>query len=101
MLVESESKLCNRGNNTLYIYLGVRLTPDRERVSFNYPYTPTLSVKSVCGDLLTCIPLFIESVFEVLVKKKKKKKKSEKKEKKRKGANSLRLFFPPVRDGAL
>jgi hypothetical protein len=31
--------------------------------------TLTLSGKSVCGDLLTCIPLFIESVFEVPLKK--------------------------------
>jgi hypothetical protein len=32
VLVESESELCNRGNNTSYIYiLGVRLTPERER----------------------------------------------------------------------
>jgi hypothetical protein len=34
--------------------------------------------KSVCGDLLTCIPLFIESVFEAPFKKKKKRKKEEK-----------------------
>jgi hypothetical protein len=53
MLVESESELCTRGNNL---------------------YTPTLSRKSVCGDVLTCIPLFIESVFEVPLKTKTKKK---------------------------
>jgi hypothetical protein len=35
----------------------------------------------VCGDLLTCTPLFIASVFEVPLKKKKKKK--EKKEEKK------------------
>jgi hypothetical protein len=58
----------------------------------------------VCGDLLTCIPLFIESVFEVPLKKKEKKEKkriSVKKKKKKHGANSLRLFFPSVRKGAL
>jgi hypothetical protein len=33
----------------------------------------------VCGDLLTCTPLFIASVFEVPLKKKKKKKKKEEK----------------------
>jgi hypothetical protein len=49
----------------------------------------------VCGDLLTFIPLFIESIFKVPLKKKEKQKK-EKKE-----ANSLRLFFPSVRGGAL
>jgi hypothetical protein len=58
----------------------------------------------VCGDLLTCIPLFIESVFEVPLKKKRKKKKKGsvlKKREKKHGANSLRLFFPSVRSGAL
>jgi hypothetical protein len=63
----------------------------------------------VCGDLLTCTPLFIASVFEVPLKKKKKKKKKEekkgsllkKKKKKKQGANSLCLFFPSVRSGAL
>jgi hypothetical protein len=58
----------------------------------------------VCGYLLTCIPLFIESVFEVPLKKKKKKdqcKKNKRKRKKKQGANSLRLFFPSVRGGAL
>jgi hypothetical protein len=72
VLVESESELCTRGNNTSHI-------------SFNYLYTPTLSGKSVCGDVLTCIPLFIESVFEVPLKKKKKRKKRSvlKKEKKK------------------
>jgi hypothetical protein len=71
-MVESESELCNRDNNTSHIYLGVRLTPERE---------------SVCGDLLTCIPLFIESIFEVPLKKQKKekKKKSEKKKRKARG----------------
>jgi hypothetical protein len=60
VLVESESELCTRGNNTSHIYLSVRPTLERERV---------------CGDVLTCIPLFIESIFEVPLKKKKKKKK--------------------------
>jgi hypothetical protein len=62
----------------------------------------------VCGDLLTCTPLFIASVFEVPLKKKKKKKKRRKKgsllkkrKKKKQGANSLCLFFPSVRSGAL
>jgi hypothetical protein len=36
-----------------------------ESESFNYLYTPNLSSKSLCDDLLTCIPLFIESIFEV------------------------------------
>jgi hypothetical protein len=58
VLVESESELCTRGNNTSHIY---------------YLYTPTLSGKSVCGDVLTCIPLFIESIFEVSLKKRRKK----------------------------
>jgi hypothetical protein len=49
-LVESESELCTRDNNTSHI-------------SFNYLYNPTLSAKSVCGDVLTCIPLFIDSCF--------------------------------------
>jgi hypothetical protein len=51
-------------------------------------YTPTLSGKSVCGDVLTCIPLFIESIFEVPLKKTKKKKKriSVKKRKEKKEA---------------
>jgi hypothetical protein len=87
VLAESESELCTRGN---------------------YLYTPTLSGKSVCGDVLTCISLFIESVFEVPLEKKKKMKKKEKrisvkkeKKKKKQGANSLRLFFPSVRSGAL
>jgi hypothetical protein len=58
VLVESESELCTGGNHTSYIY---------------YLYTPTLFGTSVCGDLLTCILLFIESVFEVPLKKKRKK----------------------------
>jgi hypothetical protein len=33
----------------------------------------------VCGDLLTCTPLFIASVFEVPLKKKEKKEKKEEK----------------------
>jgi hypothetical protein len=64
VLVASESELCTRGNNTSHIYLSFGL----------------LKRKSVCGDLLTCIPLFIASVFEVLLKKKEKKKKEEKKD---------------------
>jgi hypothetical protein len=63
----------------------------------------------VCGDLLTCTPLFIASVFEVPLKKKRKKRKKrrkkgsllKKKKKKKQGANSLCLFFPSVRSGAL
>jgi hypothetical protein len=59
----------------------------------------------MCGDLLTCIPLFIESVFEVPLKKRKKRisinKKKEKKNKKKQGATLLRLIFPSVRSGAL
>jgi hypothetical protein len=62
----------------------------------------------VCGDLLTCTPLFIASVFEVPLKKRKKRKKRrkkriivKKKKKKKQGANSLCLFFPSVRSGAL
>jgi hypothetical protein len=63
----------------------------------------------VCGDLLTCTPLFIASVFEVPLKKKEKKEKKrrkkriivKKKKKKKQGANSLCLFFPSVRSGAL
>jgi hypothetical protein len=62
----------------------------------------------VCGDLLTCTPLFIASVFEVPLKKRKKEKKRrkkriivKKKKKKKQGANSLCLFFPSVRSGAL
>jgi hypothetical protein len=63
----------------------------------------------VCGDLLTCTPLFIASVFEVPLKKKEKKRKKrrkkgsllKKKKKKKQGANSLCLFFPSVRSGAL
>jgi hypothetical protein len=51
--------------------------------------------------VLTCIPLFIESVFEVPLKKKKKRISVKKKKKKKQGANSLRLFFPSVRSGAL
>jgi hypothetical protein len=90
VLIEPKSELCNRGNNTsyIYIYLGVRLTRERESVcgDLYYLYTPTLSGKSVCGDLLTCIPLFMESVFEVPLKKQKKeeikKKKTEKKKRK-------------------
>jgi hypothetical protein len=31
VLVESESDLCTRGNNTSHIYLSVRPTPERER----------------------------------------------------------------------
>jgi hypothetical protein len=70
VLVESESELCTRGNNTSHI-------------SFNYLYTTTLSGKSVYGDVLTWIPLFIESIFEVPLKKQKKKeKRRQKKEKK-------------------
>jgi hypothetical protein len=63
----------------------------------------------VCGDLLTCTPLFIASVFEVPLKKKEKKRKKrrkkgsllKKRKKKKQGANSLCLFFPSVRSGAL
>jgi hypothetical protein len=57
----------------------------------------------VCGDVLTYIPLFIESVFEVPLKKRKKRisVKKKKRKKKKQGANSLRLFFPSVRSGAL
>jgi hypothetical protein len=55
----------------------------------------------VCGDLLTCLPLFIESVFEVPLKKNKKEKRKAKKRKEKQGANSLRLFFPSVHGGAL
>jgi hypothetical protein len=60
----------------------------------------------VCGDLLTCTPLFIASVFEVPLKKKEKKRRKKriivkKKKKKKQGANSLCLFFPSVRSGAL
>jgi hypothetical protein len=62
VLVESESELCTRGNNTSHIYLSVR---------------PTLERECVCGDVLTCIPLFIESIFEVPWKKKKKRKKKD------------------------
>jgi hypothetical protein len=81
VLVESESELCTRGNDTSHIYLSVRPTP------FNYLYTPTLSEKSVCGDVLTYILLFIESIFEVPLKKKKKKKRiSVKKRKEKKEA---------------
>jgi hypothetical protein len=51
--------------------------------------------------------LFIASVFEVPLKKRKKIKKKKKRisvkkrKKKKQGANSLRLFFPSVRSGAL
>jgi hypothetical protein len=58
----------------------------------------------VCGNLLTCISLFIESIFEVPLlnrKKKKKRRKEKKKRKEKKRADSLRLFFPSVRSGAL
>jgi hypothetical protein len=60
----------------------------------------------VCGDLLTCTPLFIASVFEVPLEKKRKKRRKKriivkKKKKKKQGANSLCLFFPSVRSGAL
>jgi hypothetical protein len=53
--------------------------------------------------VLTYIPLFIESVFEVPLKKRKKRisVKKKKRKKKKQGANSLRLFFPSVRSGAL
>jgi hypothetical protein len=71
VLVESESELCTRGNNTSHIYLSVRPTPERERE------------KSVCGDVLTCIPLFIESIFEVPLKKKKKRSVLKKRKEKR------------------
>jgi hypothetical protein len=37
----------------------------------------------VCGDLLTCTPLFIASVFEVPLKKKEKKEKKRKKRRKK------------------
>jgi hypothetical protein len=85
VLVASEFELCTKGNSTLHIYLSVRPTPERER-------------ESVCGDLLTCIPLFIASVFEVSPEKKEKKEKKgsvlkKRKKKKKQGANSLRLFF--------
>jgi hypothetical protein len=60
----------------------------------------------VCGDLLTCTPLFIASVFEVPLKKKEKIRRKKgsllkKRKKKKQGANSLCLFFPSVRSGAL
>jgi hypothetical protein len=50
--------------------------------------------------------LFIASVFEVPLKKKEKKRRKKriivkKKKKKKQGANSLCLFFPSVRSGAL
>jgi hypothetical protein len=83
VLVESESELCNGDNNTSPIYLGVRLTLERQTCSLVFLYTPTLSGKTVCGDLLTCIPLFIESIFEVPLKKKKKRKRRKVKKKKR------------------
>jgi hypothetical protein len=82
VLVASESELCTRSNNTSHIYLSLGLLQrerESERVSFNYLYTPTLSGKSVCGDLLTCTPLFIASVFEVPLKKKRKKRKKRRK----------------------
>jgi hypothetical protein len=52
------------------------------------------SGKSVCGDLLICIPLFIESFFEVPLKKEKKEKKGsvlkkQKKEKKKRRSKGL------------
>jgi hypothetical protein len=50
VLVESESELCTRGNNTSHIYLSVRPTSERERER-----------ERESGNLLTCIPLFIES----------------------------------------
>jgi hypothetical protein len=34
----------------------------------------------MCGNFLTCIPLFIESAFEVPLKKKKKRKKKKREE---------------------
>jgi hypothetical protein len=55
----------------------------------------------VCGNLLTCISLFIESIFEVPLKKEKRKRRKAKKRKEKQGANSLRLFFPSVRGVAL
>jgi hypothetical protein len=82
VLVASESELCTKGNNSSHVYLSFGLLQrerESKRVSFNYLYTPTLSGKSVCGDLLTCILLFIASVFEVPLKKKKKKEKKKKK----------------------
>jgi hypothetical protein len=54
----------------------------------------------VCGDLLTCNPLFIESIFEVPLKKRRKATKK-RKEKKRKGLIHCVCFFPSVRGGAL
>jgi hypothetical protein len=62
VLVESESELCTRGNNTSHIFKCSAYSRERER-------------ESVCGDLLTCISLFIESVFEVPLKKEQKKRK--------------------------
>jgi hypothetical protein len=104
VLVESESELYNRGNHTSHIYFGVRLTREREYLLITC--IPLLFLEKACGDLLTYIPLFIESVFEVLLKKEKKKKKRDsvkkiKKKRKKARANSLRLFFPSVRGGAL
>jgi hypothetical protein len=55
----------------------------------------------VCGDLLICIPLFIESVFQVPLKKEKKKERRKEKGKETKGADSLRCFFRSVLGGAL
>jgi hypothetical protein len=51
----------------------------------SYLYTPNLSRKSMCGDLLTCIPLFVESVFEVPLKKRKKKDQCKKRKKEARG----------------
>jgi hypothetical protein len=39
VLVESESELCTRGNNTSHVYFSVRLTPERESV-FGLPVYP-------------------------------------------------------------
>jgi hypothetical protein len=58
----------------------------REREREYCPYNPTLSGKSVCGNLLTCIPLFIESAFEVPLKKKKKEKNKKSEEKRKEKA---------------
>jgi hypothetical protein len=46
MMVESESELCNRGNNTSYMYLDVRLTPEREYLLITH--IPLLFRAKVC-----------------------------------------------------
>jgi hypothetical protein len=51
----------------------------------------------MCGDLLIYIPLFIESILEVPLKKEKKRKKG----KKRKGLIYCVCFFSSIVGGAL